>query len=302
MSAPRNRPSGRNARRETLTALCFASPWIVGFCVFLAYPLIASFYYSFCDYSVLRSPVWIGGQNYSMLVRDELFWKGLQNTAIYAAMALPFGMAVAISLALLLNAKVRGMTVYRTIFFVPSLVPTIPLAVLWLWVFNGEHGILNEALKWLHIPGPNWLGDPHWSKPALALLAIWGAGNAMVIYLAGLQDVPAEMYEAAELDGAGFWAKTRHVTLPMLSPVILFNGFMGIIGTLQVFAEPYVMFPGGAPVRSTYFYTMYLFDNAFIFHKMGYACAMGWIMFVIILCLTLLALRLSEKHVHYQGS
>lgn len=323
MSAPQRRSGTRLARTETRTALLFASPWIVGFCLFLAYPLMASFYYSFCDYSVLRDPVWIGTQNYRALVRDEVFWKGLQNTAVYALMVLPFGMIVAISLALLLNTKVQGMTVYRTIFFLPSLVPTIPLAVLWLWVFNGEHGILNETLRRMQLAvlwgwdmvfhhgvpmkhpnlfAPNWLSDPNWSKPALVLLAIWGVGNAMVIYLAGLQDVPAEMYEAAELDGAGFWAKTRNVTLPMLSPVILFNGIMGIIGTLQVFAEPYVMFPGGSPARSTYFYTMYLFDNAFIYHRMGYACAMGWIMFVIILVLTLLALRISEKHVHYQGS
>jgi multiple sugar transport system permease protein len=161
---------------------------------------------------------------------------------------------------------------------------------------------LNVVLKYLGIKGPNWLGDPMWSKPALALLAVWGSGNAMVIYLAGLQDVPQDLYEAADLDGAGWWAKTLNVTLPMLSPVILFNLIIGIIGTLQVFAEPYVMFPGGSPARSTYFYTMYLFDNAFRYHKMGYACAMGWIMFVIILVLTMIALRISERHVYYRGS
>lgn len=295
------------ARAETRTALLFASPWLVGICAFLAYPLVASIYYSFCDYSVLRKPVFIGLANYRNLFSDEVFWIGLKNTGVYALMALPLGMMVAIGLALLLNAKVRGMTIYRTIFFLPSLVPTIPLAILWLWVFNGDHGILNWAIEHLsigslHLKGPNWLGDPNWSKPALALLALWGSGNAMVIYLAGLQDVPMEMYEAAELDGASWWARTRHVTMPMLSPVILFNGIMGIIGTLQVFAEPYVMFPGGAPARSTYFYTMYLFDNAFLYHKMGYACAMGWIMFLIILGLTMLALRVSERHVHYQGA
>ncbi len=290
------------ARNEARIALLFVGPWIVGFGVFLFYPLVASIYYSFCDYSVLRSPVWIGMQNYADLVRDDVFWTSLKNTLIYAMMALPLGMLVAISLAMLLNAKVKGLAVYRTIFFLPSLVPTIPLAVLWLWVFNGEHGILNYVLQLLHLPTPNWLGDPAWSKPALALLAIWGAGNSMVIYLAGLQDVPVDLYEAADLDGAGWWSKTRNVTLPMLSPVILFNLIMGIIGALQVFAEPYVMFPGGSPARSTYFYTMYLFDNAFRYHKMGYACAMGWIMFVIILLLTMLALRLSERHVYYQGS
>jgi multiple sugar transport system permease protein len=288
-------------KREARTALLFASPWFIGFTVFLAYPVIASLYYSMCDYSVLRPPVWVGMNNFRNLIGDEVFWISLKNTAIYALMALPLGMITAIGLALLLNTKVRGMTIYRTIFFLPSLVPTIPLAVLWLWVFNGEHGILNAVLRAVGIPAPNWLSDTAWSKPALALMALWGAGNAMVIYLAGLQDVPTEMYEAAELDGAGWWARTRNVTLPFLSPVILFNGIMGIIGTLQVFAEPYVMFPGGSPARSTYFYTMYLFDNAFIYHKMGYACAMGWIMFLIILVLTLVALRVSEKHVHYQG-
>jgi multiple sugar transport system permease protein len=347
---------------QTRTALLFASPWFIGFTVLLAYPLGASLYYSFCDYSVLRPPVWVGLLNFRNLAADAVFWKSLRNTAVYAGMALPLGMLTALSLALLLNTKVRGMTVYRTIFFLPSLVPTIPLAVLWLWVFNGEHGILNFVLGYLPaaailalpalvgivatgiayatgrralgrvlltatvaaaalgawlgfgspallarlhtavaLPTPNWLSDTAWSKPALALMALWGAGNAMVIYLAGLQDVPTEMYEAAELDGAGWWARTRNVTVPFVSPVILFNGIMAIIGTLQVFAEPYVMFPGGSPARSTYFYTMYLFDNAFIYHKMGYACAMGWIMFLIILALTMLALRLSERHVHYQG-
>jgi multiple sugar transport system permease protein len=289
-------------RSETRTALLFASPWFIGFTLFLFYPLVASFYYSFCDYSVLRRPVWIGFDNYRNLFGDEVFWIGLKNTLVYAGMALPFGLVVALGLALLLNAKVGGLPIYRTIFFLPSLVPTIPLAVLWLWVFNGEHGILNEVLRHMGITGPNWLGDPAWSKPALALLAVWGAGNAMVIYLAGLQDVPQELYEAAELDGAGWWAKTKNVTLPMLSPVILFNLVIGIIGTLQVFAEPYVMFPGGSPARSTYFYTMYLFDNAFLYHKMGYACAMGWIMFLLILFLTLFALRISERHVYYRGS
>ncbi|MGC8668671.1 MAG: carbohydrate ABC transporter permease [Chthonomonadales bacterium] len=289
-------------RNETRIALLFVAPWILGFSLFLLYPLVASIYYSFCDYSVLRNPVWIGMQNYADLARDDVFWTSLKNTLVYAAMALPLGMMVAISLAMLLNAKVKGLAVYRTIFFLPSLVPTIPLAVLWLWVFNGEHGILNYVLHLMHLPTPNWLGDPAWSKPALALLALWGAGNSMVIYLAGLQDVPVDLYEAADLDGAGWWSKTRNVTLPMLSPVILFNLIMGIIGALQVFAEPYVMFPGGSPARSTYFYTMYLFDNAFRYHKMGYACAMGWIMFVIILLLTMLALRLSERHVYYQGS
>jgi multiple sugar transport system permease protein len=298
----KTRRASPHARAESRAALFFASPWLIGFSVFLLYPLIASLYYSGCDYSVLKPPVWIGAANYRDLFHDEVFWIALRNTATYACMALPLAIITAISLALLLNTAVRGMAVFRTIFFLPSLVPMVSLAVLWLWIFNGEHGVLNALLRWAHLPAPNWLGDPAWSKRSLVLLAMWGTGNAMVIYLAGLQSVPQHLYEAADLDGAGFFARTRHVTLPMLSPVILFNLIMGIIDTLQVFAVPYVMFPGGTPARSTYFYTMYLFDNAFIYHRMGYACAMGWLMFIVILTLTLFSLKLSSRHVYYGGS
>jgi multiple sugar transport system permease protein len=288
--------------KEGLAGYLFAAPWLIGMSVFLLYPLASSIYYSFCDYSVLKPPVWVGMENYRELFQDEVFWKAAGNTAMYAVMALPIGMATAMGLAMLLNSKVRGMTVYRTIFFLPSLVPMVSLAVLWLWLLNGEHGIVNELLKHGGIKGPNWLGDPAWSKPALMLTGIWGVGNSMLIYLASLQDVPTSLLEAAQLDGANAWQKTRNVTIPMISPVILFNLVMGIIGTLQVFAVPYVMFPGGSPARSTYFYAMYLFDNAFRYNKMGYASAMGWIMFLVILTLTFISLRLSDKHVHYGGS
>lgn len=292
--------------RQLLTGLAFVSPWIIGFTVFTAYPIVMSGYYSFCSYSVLTSPTWIGPRNYVDLAHDQVFWQSLINTAYYAVFALPLGVIVSIALALLLNTNVRGMAVYRTIFFIPSLVPMVALAILWLWIFNGDYGLLNQALspvlKLFHTTGPQWLSSTTWSKPALILTGIWGVGNAIVIYLAGLQDVPQTLYEAADLDGANWLSKTWHVTLPMLSPVILFNLVMGIIGTLQIFAVPYVMFPGGSPARSTYFYTMYLYDNAFQFLKMGYACAMGWIMFFIILGLTLLAIKLSSRHVYYGGA
>ncbi len=288
-------------RKHNLVGYLFALPWFIGFSVFLAYPLAASIYFSFCDYSVLKKPVFIGLDNYRELFADEVFWITVKNTAIYAAISLPAGMVMALGLAMLLNAKVPGTTFFRTVFFLPSLVPMVSLAVLWLWILNGEHGILNEVLRMVGIQGPNWLGDPAWSKPALVVLGVWGVGNAVLIYLAGLQDVPTSLVEAAELDGASPWQKTRHVTIPMISPVILFNLIMGIIGTLQVFTVPYVMFPGGSPARSTYFYAMYLFDNAFLYNKMGYASAMGWIMFLAIFALTMLSLKLTEKHVHYGG-
>jgi len=290
------------SRKEAMAGYSFASPWLVGFLLFMAYPLAASIYFSLCDYSVLKAPVWVGLDNYAMLLHDELFWTALKNTMIYAVFALPAGMATAIILAMLLNSKVKGMAAYRTFFFIPSLVPQVSLAILWRWVLDGEHGVLNPLLNKLHIPGPNWLGDPHWVMPSLVIMAMWGVGNAMLIYLAGLQDVPVQLIEAADLDGATSWQKTKNVTLPMISPVILFNLVMGIIGSLQVFTVPYIMFPNGAPAHSTYFYTEYLFDNAFRYHKMGYASAMGWLMFVMILILTMFSLKMSEKHVHYQGS
>ncbi|HLH81485.1 MAG TPA: sugar ABC transporter permease [Chthonomonas sp.] len=292
----------KQSRRETRTALLFVLPWFIGFTAFMLYPVVASIYFSFCDYSVLHPPVFIGLANYRDLIHDAIFWQTVQNTIVYTLWALPISALVALSLALLLNTKVRGMAFYRTIFFIPSLVPMVALAILWQWIFNGQYGILNAFLQDLGIKGPNWLGDPAWSKTALVVLSAWGVGNAMVIYLAGLQDVPRQLYEAADLDGAGWWAKTIHVTLPMISPVILFNVIMGIIGTLQIFTVPYVISPQGAPARSIYFYAMYLFDNAFIYHKMGYACAMGWILFVVILILTLIALKFSERHVHYGGN
>ena len=288
-------------RKEAWMGVLFASPWIVGFCGFMLYPVVASMYFSFCDYSVLRKPIWIGTDNYSELLSDELFWVALKNTFLYAVMALPLSALAALGLALLLNTKIRGLTVYRTIFFLPSLVPLVSLAVLWLWMFNGQTGLVNVALGSIGISGPNWLGDPTWSKPALVLMAMWGVGHAMVIYLAGLQSVPVSLFEAAQLDGAGAWKKTRHITLPMISPVIMFNVIMGMIGTLQVFTVPYVMFPNGAPARSTYFYTMYLYDNSFRFLRMGYASAMGWLMFLIIFALTLISLKLMERRVHYAG-
>jgi len=288
-------------RKEGRAGFLFALPWLFGLVAFMFYPLLMSLYYSFCDYSALRAPVWIGAGNYSELVHDEVFWTCVKNTVLYACVSLPLSMVIAIGLAMLLNTNVKGMAIYRTIFFIPSLVPMVSLAMLWLWILNGDYGVLNTALAHIGIKGPDWLGDATWTKPALILMSVWGVGNAMLIYLASLQDVPTSLLEASELDGANAWQRTRNVTLPMISPVIQFNMVMGIIGSLQVFAIPFVMFPGGKPARSTYFYAMYLYDNAFNYSRMGYASAMGWILFVVILLLTLIALKLSNKHVHYGG-
>ena len=298
----------------------FALPWALGFFVFMAAPLAASIYYSFCEFSVLKPPIFIGLDNYRDMVRDPILRTTLWNTAYFTFFAFFLGTFASLGMALLLNAKVKGQAFYRTFFYLPSLVPPVASAMLWMWMFNGENGLINLGLAkfgdgacsllkavhvtpptWLANIGPAWLSDPNWSKPALVIMSVWGAGNAMVIYLASLQDVPTELIEASELDGASPWAKLRNVTIPMISPVILFNSIMLLIGSLQKFTDVYILFPQGAPAQSTYFYIPYLFDNAFIYHKFGYACAMGWLMFVIILVLTLVTLKISEKKVYYGG-
>lgn len=294
-------------RRKLLTGVAFVSPWLAGLTIFTAYPVLASLFYSFCDYSVLQSPIWSGGENYGRLATDVLFWVSLKNTLYYAVFSIPLGMIVALSLALLLNCEMMGTPVFRTIFYLPAIVPVVASSMLWLWIFNGSYGLLNSFLGPIfHLFGshpPGWLSDPEWSKPALIIMSMWGVGNSMVIYLAGLQDVPKELYESADIDGANAWGRFRHVTLPMISPVLYFNLIMGIIGALQTFTQVFVMTGGadGAPARSTLFYALYLFSNAFYDLRMGYASAMAWILFVIIVALTIISTKLVEKRIHYSG-
>ncbi len=284
-----------------LKGLAFLAPWLAGFCIFMLLPIALSLYYSFCDYSLLQPPVWAGLRNYEELFADEVFWRTLRNTGWYAAMALPAGLLVALGLALLLNVPTPGQGIYRTIIFLPSLIPIVASAMLWLWLFNARLGLINAGLGLLGVNGPGWLTDPRWAMPALAFMSLWSVGHTVVIYLAGLQDVPRQLYEAAAIDGATGWRRLWHVTLPMLSPVIFFNLIMAIIATLQVFAVPYIMTNGG-PGRATYFYTMYLYDNAFTYLKMGYASAMAWVQLLIILALTALAFWSARRWVHYEMS
>ena len=261
-----------------------------------------SAYISFCDYPLLQPPVYVGMDNYQELVRDPIFHKVLANTLIYAALAVPLGTVLSVVLASLLNQRARGQAFYRTCIFVPTVVPIVATAVVWLWMLNPQFGLINHGLGLLGIEGPTWLASPRWAMGSLVLVSLWGVGSPMVIYLAGLQEIPKTLYEAARLDGAGPIRQFRHVTLPGLSPVILFNVVIGIIAAWQVFALPYVMMRGSpGPDRSTYFYTMYLFDNAFRFLKMGYASAMAWIQFLIILALTGLVFLLSRRAVYYRG-
>jgi multiple sugar transport system permease protein len=295
-------PRLRRGTRDLFRGLAFLSPWLVGFCLFTLLPIALSLYYSFCDYSLLQPPLPIGLENYRTLLGDPIFWQALRNTAMYGLMALPVGMAIALGIAILLNSRIRGVTIYRTIVFLPSLVPAVASAMLWLWLFNGKLGLLNVTLRALGIDDPpGWLTDPHWSMTALVLMSFWGLGNTIVIYLAGLQDVPRELYEAADIDGASAMGKVWHVTVPTISPVIFFNLIMGLIGVVQLFATPAILTPGGAPARSTYLYTMYLYDNAFSYRKMGDASAMAWVQLLIVLALTALAAWSGKRWVHYAG-
>lgn len=289
-------------RKTLLTGLAFISPWILGFLIFTVYPVVASFVLAFCDYDVLSPPAFVGLANFQDMGNDVVFTKSLVNTFVFAAMALPLGLAMALALAMLLNQPVKGRSIFRAIFFLPSLVPFVASAMIWIWILNGQFGLLNQALEAIGISKPpQWLADPNWTKPSIVMMSLWGLGNTVVIFLASLQEVPRHLYEAAEIDGAGAWVKFRHITLPMISPVIYFNLMVGIIGALQIFGPAYVMFGNGGPDRSAMFYALYLFQNAFEYRQMGYACAMAWVLFVIILFLTWAAHRSTRNKVHYTG-
>jgi len=291
----------REEKRNLTKGLLFTSPWLVGLGFFVIYPVVASIYYSFCNYSVLQPAKFIGLLNYKELFTDPIFWKSLLNTLYFVGFMLPLGFVVSMSLALLLNSKVRSMSFYRLIFFIPSLVPMVAASILWMWIFNGEYGLLNNFLLRIGLSNPpNWLQDIRYAKMAIIIMCLWAMGNTVIIYLAGLQDVPRSLYESAEIDGANWFGQLRHVTLPIISSVIYFNMIMAIIGSFQIFAQPYIM-TGGGPQRATTFYTLYLYQVAFEDFRMGYASAMAWILFLIVLFLTILFTKASREQVYYRG-
>lgn len=290
-------------RTPWLAGLLWTAPWWLGFLFFLAAPMALSLYISFCDYPLLQAPVYIGPSNYTALAADPLFHKVLFNTLAYAAAAIPIGTIVAVLLAVLLNQPVRGQGFFRACIFVPTIVPVVVAGIVWLWLLNPETGLINQALTAAGAPAPNWLGQRFWAMAALVLVSLWFVGSPVVIYLAGLQEIPEELYEAATIDGAGSARRFWHITLPGLSPVILFNVIIAIIATWQIFALPFIIWRGQrGPQDGAYFYTMYLFDNAFRYLKMGYASAMAWIQLLIILALTALVFFVSRRFVHYRGA
>lgn len=285
--------SKKKARKNLRTGLLFISPWIIGFCAFTIYPMAMAFYYSLCDYNGFAKPKFVGLDNYVKIFTNDKLFKTILGNMLYLVI---FGtvmiLVTTLFIAIVLNAKqferVQGV---RTLFYLPTLVPSIVLCTLWIWIFNQNNGLLNTVLGWFGIKGPGWLSSLSWSKPALLIMRLWCAGNLIIIFLGGMQDISKELYEAAEIDGAGFWQKSISITVPLLKPVILYNAINLMIGLLQMFTEPLVMTSGGGPLNKTYTLGLYIYYNAFKYSKMGYSCALAWVMLVIALVITCVALK-----------
>ncbi|QHT63138.1 sugar ABC transporter permease [Paenibacillus lycopersici] len=288
----------RQSRREALVGYGFASPWLIGLVVFVLFPVIASLRYSFMDYDILQPARWVGFANYEALLHDSLFWKSLYNTLYYVLFSVPLTIVLGLGIALLLNAEIKGIALYRTLYYIPSIVPMVAASILWAWIFDPNFGILTNVVHFFGLSAPGWLSDPAWAKNSLILMSLWSAGSGMIIYLAGLKNIPKVYYEAADIDGAGLIRKFMNVTLPLITPTLFFQLIIGMIGSFQVFTQSYII-TGGGPNDSTLFYVLYLYNNAFRFWKMGYASALAWVLFVIVMFLTWLNLKLSKRWVHY---
>ncbi len=295
-------------RRNFRAGLSFTSLWIIGFLAFTLYPMIASLYYSFTEYHTKKAPVWVGLGNYIQMFKDPLFYKALVNTSYMVVIGVTMSIVISFACAVMLNFKVRGQSFYRVIYFLPSIVPTVAATLLFIWVLNPNQGYLHIMLGKIGILGPDWFKDPTWSKPGLILLSLWGMGQTIMIYLSGLQDIPASLLEAAEIDGATWFQRMRFVTIPLIAPLTVFLLIMGVIGMFQYFSQAYVFANAGAmggalgsPLQSTLFYSLYLYQAGFLQLNMGYASAMAWVLFMIILACTWLMLRYSSNRVYYAG-
>jgi multiple sugar transport system permease protein len=286
--------------KKAVVGYLFILPFILGFFVWFFVPALVAIWLTFFDWNMIRDPVYIGLENFREIFRDKLFIQSLKVTAHFTLGSVPVSLVAGFLIALLLNTKVRGIAAFRTMFYIPSIVPVVANVVLWNFVFNTDFGLANALLRALGLPKIMWLQDPEWVMPALIIMSLWGLGGSVVIYLAGLQGIPETLYEAAEIDGAGRWAKLRHVTIPLISPVMFFNLIMGIIGSFQVFAAGFLMTNGG-PQNATLFYVLYTYRTGIQYFDMGYAAVLAWILFLIILGLTLLVFRYAGRLVYYEA-
>lgn len=284
--------------RDTIAFFLFISPWLIGFVVFTIVPMLASLFISFTDWNILTPPVWSGAKNFQTIFSDPLFYKSIQVTLTYTLFSVPLNIILSIFVAMLLNNALPGMRLFRTIFYLPAIVSGVVISVIWLWIYNPDYGLINGFLAMFGIEGPGWVYDENWALPSLIIMSLWGIGTNIVLYLAGLQSISTEFYEAAHIDRANFWQRLIYITLPSMSPVLLFTTLTGIINSLQTFTQAFVMTDGG-PNNATNFYAFYIYNNAFVWRKMGEACAQAWILFIIIFILTMITLKVSNGHVHY---
>ena len=288
-------------RSQAIVGFIFVSPWVIGFIIFGLYPILVSFYYSLCQYDVLRIPQFIGLRNYhQLLFEDNYFWISIWNTLVYTVLRVPLSIIGSLLLAVLVNNAIKGIKIFRTIYFIPSIVTGVVLSVLWLWLLNPEYGLINSFLAFFGIQGPLWLLDPNWSKPSMVIMSLWSIGGGrMLVFLAALQGIPQHLYEAVEIDGGGWWTKFRNITVPMISPIIFLWSILEVIFSLQVFVEAYIMTHGG-PLNSTLFYNLYLYNKAFDDFNMGYASALAWLLLVITLIITTIQFMVSKRWVYYE--
>lgn len=287
--------------REALWAYVYLSPWLLGLLIFFGGPIIASLALSFTEYNLARPPKFVALANFRLaFMSDRLFWPSLGRTFYYAIIYVPIVVTGSLLLAMLLNQRLAGTNVFRTLFFLPHLTPAVALGLLWVWILHPQLGPVNNLLGKLGLPQPGWLTSQAWAMPSLIIIGLWAGfgGNRMLIFLAGLQGVPQELYEASEIDGAGRWARFRHITLPMISPVVLFNTILGIIGALQVFSTAYVA-TGGGPAYATWFLALHIYSQAFKYFRLGYGCTLAWILAVILIIFTYFQMKLSERWVYY---
>ncbi len=297
---PRKRRLSQRVIRDNIAGFLFISPWLLHFFLLIAFAMLYSFRISLMETDLLSSQKFVGLANYSKMWNDELFWKSLRVTAYYTFVLVPSGIVIALAIAVLMNQNVKLVGVWRMLFYLPSVVSGVAVAILWGYVLNPRFGLLNMGLKAIGIEGPRWLFSETWAVPGFILMGLWGAGGAMLLYLAGLQGIPTQLYEAAEIDGAGSWGRFRHITIPMLTPTIYFNLLINIIGSFQIFTQSYVM-TGGGPNNATLTQVLYLYRKGFENFEFGYASALAWVLFLVIMLFTVMVVRSSEGWVHYEG-
>ena len=288
-------------KRETILGWLMVSPFLIGFVCFTAIPMIASLIISFTEWDMLSNPEWIGFDNYKTLFfEDPLALHSLNITILFTIVSIPLNIVFGLALAMLLNTSIRGLSIFRTIFYLPAILSGVAVALMWRWIFSSEFGLLNTLLIIIGIEGPAWLTDRIWVLPSFVIMRLWSVGGGMIIYLAGLQSIPTNLYEAANIDGANWWHRTRFITLPMLSPTIFFQLIVGFIFSMQIFTEAFIMTNGG-PADASLFYLLYLYRQAFQYFDMGYASALAWVLFIVILLLTIIIFKTGRFWVYYEA-